>query len=154
MAAAASVVERHQSLRAFLVDVLGLDPDTAEADACRLEHHVSQVVVERLRLLMAYRRDHPARVASWDPRRGDLHHYADEVERFGYRLGPSRKGPAHHSRHGSAPNPSSDPTADPPSARTKGRSARHQLRRWPPCSASRRARSRSSASFSAGVEMK
>ena len=34
----------------------------------------------------------------WDPARGDLHHYVDEVERFGYRLGPSRKEPAQHSR--------------------------------------------------------
>ena len=34
----------------------------------------------------------------WDPTRGDLHHYVDEVERFGYRLGPSRKAPVSHSR--------------------------------------------------------
>jgi Cu2+-exporting ATPase len=34
----------------------------------------------------------------WDPARGDLHHYVDEVERFGYRLGPSRKTPVHGSR--------------------------------------------------------
>jgi Cu2+-exporting ATPase len=34
----------------------------------------------------------------WDPSRGDLHHYIDEVERFGYRLGPSRKQPARGSR--------------------------------------------------------
>ncbi len=75
---AANVVDRHQALRSFLIEVLGLDPETAEADACRLEHDVSQQVVERLRLFMAYRREHPARVASWDPQRGDFAH-ASEV---------------------------------------------------------------------------
>ena len=27
----------------------------------------------------------------WDPRAGDLKHYLEEIEKFGYRLGPSRK---------------------------------------------------------------
>ena len=73
-AAAADVVERHQSLRSFLVDVLGLDAERAEADACRLEHDISNEAAERLRLLMAYRSRHPERVASWDPERGDFGH--------------------------------------------------------------------------------
>ena len=75
--AAASVVERHQSLRSFLVDVLGLDAEQAEADACKLEHDVSQVVVERLGLFMAYRREHPTRVVSWDPQRGEFAHESE-----------------------------------------------------------------------------
>ena len=35
---------------------------------------------------------------SWDPARGDLKEFLAEVEKFGYRLGPSRKGDRKHSR--------------------------------------------------------
>lgn len=34
----------------------------------------------------------------WDPSRGELRDYLEEIERFGYRLGPSTKGPAPRSR--------------------------------------------------------
>ena len=71
-AAAADVVERHQALRTFLVEVLGLDTARAEADACKLEHGISDEALERLRLLMAYRRRHPGQVMSWDESRGDF----------------------------------------------------------------------------------
>ena len=71
-AAAAGVVERHQALRAFLVDVLGLDARRAEEDACKLEHDISAEVLERLRLLMTYRRRHPDEVPSWCEKRGDF----------------------------------------------------------------------------------
>ncbi len=71
-AAAAGVVERHQALRAFLVDVLGLDARRAEEDACKLEHDISAEVLERLRLLMTYRHRHPDEVPSWCEKRGDF----------------------------------------------------------------------------------
>jgi Cu2+-exporting ATPase len=35
---------------------------------------------------------------SWDPARGDLKEFLAEIEKFGYRLGPSRKGARKHSR--------------------------------------------------------
>lgn len=35
---------------------------------------------------------------SWDPGQGELKDFLAEVEKFGYRLGPSRKGVHHHSR--------------------------------------------------------
>ncbi len=35
---------------------------------------------------------------AWDPARGDLKGFLAEVEKFGYRLGPSRKGARHQSR--------------------------------------------------------
>jgi DtxR family Mn-dependent transcriptional regulator len=44
LVAARRVVERHRSLRAFLVEVLGLDPGLADQYACRLDH----VVIEAL----------------------------------------------------------------------------------------------------------
>jgi Mn-dependent DtxR family transcriptional regulator len=46
--------------------VLGLQADRAEEDACRLEHGIGQDVLERLRLLMAYRRRNPGKVVCWN----------------------------------------------------------------------------------------
>jgi Mn-dependent DtxR family transcriptional regulator len=43
-----SVTARHEILRSFLVDVLGVDPVTADADACRMEHVVSEETMEKL----------------------------------------------------------------------------------------------------------
>jgi DtxR family Mn-dependent transcriptional regulator len=71
-AAAMGVVERHQALRSFLVEVLGLEAEQAEHDACRLEHDISPILLERLGLLMAYRHRHPDAVVSWDGDRGDF----------------------------------------------------------------------------------
>lgn len=76
--AAASVVERHRALRSFLVEVLGLDAERAEIDACKLEHGISNEVLERLRLLMAYRHRHPDEVLCWDASRGDFQRPGDQ----------------------------------------------------------------------------
>ncbi len=46
--AAAAIVRRHRILERWLTDVLGLDWVTADAEAERLEHAVSQVVEETL----------------------------------------------------------------------------------------------------------
>ncbi|NLH99507.1 MAG: MarR family transcriptional regulator [Chthonomonadales bacterium] len=48
-AIAEEVLRRHEELRSFLEEVLLLDPDTAEEDACRLEHGISEVTLDRLR---------------------------------------------------------------------------------------------------------
>lgn len=36
------VLERHQVLRAFLIDILGVDVETANEEACEMEHTISQ----------------------------------------------------------------------------------------------------------------
>ena len=36
-------------LKLFLIDILKVSPDTAEQDACRMEHVISQESFERLR---------------------------------------------------------------------------------------------------------
>ena len=36
-----SVLKRHETLISFLVDVLGVAPETAEDEACRIEHTIS-----------------------------------------------------------------------------------------------------------------
>lgn len=46
---ARGVVRRHQAVRRFLVDVLGIDDEEADRAACEMEHVVSGQVLERLR---------------------------------------------------------------------------------------------------------
>lgn len=39
---------RHQALSAFLVNVLGIDPEIANGEACRIEHGISAETMDRL----------------------------------------------------------------------------------------------------------
>ncbi len=50
---AEDVLRRHMEIRSFLEDVLLLDPDTAEDDACRMEHGISELTLNRLRWFAA-----------------------------------------------------------------------------------------------------
>ena len=47
-ALAEQIYERHTLLTRFLTE-LGVDPDTAQQDACRIEHVISQISFEKLR---------------------------------------------------------------------------------------------------------
>ena len=47
MAVAASMLDRHKTLTAFLINI-GVDKDTAEADACKMEHDISQQTFEAI----------------------------------------------------------------------------------------------------------
>jgi DtxR family Mn-dependent transcriptional regulator len=53
-ARAHQVVQRHQVLSDFFLDVLSLDDDEASRCACRMEHAVSDVVLERLVKFIEY----------------------------------------------------------------------------------------------------
>lgn len=46
--AAAEVVRKHNILKAFFIDVLGIDSDIAQQAACRAEHTLGQEVIGRL----------------------------------------------------------------------------------------------------------
>jgi DtxR family transcriptional regulator, Mn-dependent transcriptional regulator len=46
------VVRRFEILKALLVNVLGLDAEAAEIDACMMEHAVSPATVNRMQLLV------------------------------------------------------------------------------------------------------
>lgn len=59
LAMAREIHERHKTWYSFLTDVLGLDPATAEKDACRLEHHASSSTLERLGKLVSFVRECP-----------------------------------------------------------------------------------------------
>lgn len=47
MAIAASMLDRHKTLTAFLISI-GVDKVTAEADACKIEHDISQQTFEAI----------------------------------------------------------------------------------------------------------
>lgn len=47
MAIAAKMLDRHHTLTQFLVS-LGVDQETAEADACKIEHDISQQTYEAI----------------------------------------------------------------------------------------------------------
>jgi len=46
---AAHIRERHETLAAFLRDVVGVGAETAERDACRMEHLLSAETLDRIR---------------------------------------------------------------------------------------------------------
>jgi DtxR family Mn-dependent transcriptional regulator len=48
------VWRRHRALRVFLIGILGVSSDTAEEDACKLEHHLSPATSERLGLFVEF----------------------------------------------------------------------------------------------------
>ncbi len=48
-ARAEAVYERHRVITRYLTDSLGLDSDTAEADACRIEHIISEQCFEKIK---------------------------------------------------------------------------------------------------------
>jgi DtxR family Mn-dependent transcriptional regulator len=44
---AEDVVNRHEALKQFFLRVLGIDEETADKGACRMEHAVPKIIVER-----------------------------------------------------------------------------------------------------------
>lgn len=47
-AIARDIIHRHDTLKTFFMDTLQLDPTQAEANACRIEHAIDPVAMERL----------------------------------------------------------------------------------------------------------
>jgi DtxR family Mn-dependent transcriptional regulator len=47
------VLRRFETIRNLLVEVLGVDPETAAVDACMMEHGVSPATVNRMQWLLA-----------------------------------------------------------------------------------------------------
>ena len=48
------IVKRHQTLERFLVEALKLDQERADAVACRIEHIVDEVIIEKIDKLTDY----------------------------------------------------------------------------------------------------
>ena len=45
---ASEIDQRHQTLKSFLTDILKIDQDQADEDACKMEHSVSPITLERM----------------------------------------------------------------------------------------------------------
>lgn len=69
---AEEVSQRHQVIRHFLTEVLGLDGACADANACRMEHGMDDQVLGRLRLFNEFIGLSPADGASWGNRFQDF----------------------------------------------------------------------------------
>jgi DtxR family transcriptional regulator, Mn-dependent transcriptional regulator len=57
---AAGVAGRHALLKRFLIEALAVDEATAEADACAIEHHVSEATVQAMIRLLDARKGREA----------------------------------------------------------------------------------------------
>lgn len=62
---AQQVSRRHSDIRDFLVNVLGLDEQAAQANACRIEHAADESVLQRMRLLADFMTQRPAVADQW-----------------------------------------------------------------------------------------
>lgn len=61
---------RYTVLHNFFIDVLGIDPETADADACSLEHHLSDTLYERLIGFIEYYENCANVKFRWEPEIG------------------------------------------------------------------------------------
>lgn len=62
---AQEIVQRHEVIRRFLVDVLSVEPHVAEANACRMEHVMDREVLERLVLFAQFVKVCPRAGKDW-----------------------------------------------------------------------------------------
>ena len=53
---AVEIYERHEMLTQFLTEVLGIDAETAEHDACQMEHAISDSTFQGLKALLEEKR--------------------------------------------------------------------------------------------------
>src|SRR5690606_25206423 len=67
---AKDVVKRHVTLRKFLGTVLRLPPQEADEGACRMEHCISQPILDRIVKFVDYFEQCPANDIRWDPAAG------------------------------------------------------------------------------------
>lgn len=78
LSAAMELDRRYDVLRSFFVRVLGIDGDTANADACSLEHHLSATLYDRLIGFIEYYHSCTDLKFRWDPDLGGYCHDPDE----------------------------------------------------------------------------
>jgi len=62
---ASHIDQRHQILRGFLTDILKIDFDRADEDACKMEHAVSPTTLERFVDFMRFIEDCPRSGVDW-----------------------------------------------------------------------------------------
>ena len=65
MAAAGAIARRHQNIKDFLTDVLAINEEVAEENACRLEHVIDRGVLRRMKQFMDFLRRCPRLGEDW-----------------------------------------------------------------------------------------
>jgi DtxR family Mn-dependent transcriptional regulator len=60
------LTERHEALYHFMTEVLGLEDDWSDQEACRLEHQVDDELIEQMNMLTEFFKDNNAAKKSWD----------------------------------------------------------------------------------------
>jgi DtxR family Mn-dependent transcriptional regulator len=65
---ARAIISRHEALTRFFVQALGIDQETAEADACEIEHVISPLSMERLAKFVEFIEACPVRRANFSKR--------------------------------------------------------------------------------------
>jgi len=76
-AIARDVFRRHEALRRFLAEVLGVERDAAEEDACRMEHVISPSTRDRLSKFIEFVLGNPRGTPEWV---GHFNHYFEHGE--------------------------------------------------------------------------
>jgi len=71
---ARDVVHRHEVLTHFFTEVLSVDEKTATACACKMEHIVGDVILERLIAYIEYDRSSGNGKTTWVEGKGFVHH--------------------------------------------------------------------------------
>jgi DtxR family Mn-dependent transcriptional regulator len=69
---AREVVRRHEALRSFFVEVLGIAETEAESAACRMEHAMSPLVFDRLVRFVEFVGNAPNARLRWDNDLGEF----------------------------------------------------------------------------------
>ncbi len=62
---AIEIDQRHQTLRKFLTDILQIDHDQADEDACKMEHAISPTTLERIIDFMEFIENCPRSGTDW-----------------------------------------------------------------------------------------
>ena len=76
---ARGVWNRHELLTRFLTNVLGLEADEAEENACRMEHTMDDRALERMTSYMEFIENCPLDGCTWQEERGGFCRKADEA---------------------------------------------------------------------------
>jgi DtxR family transcriptional regulator, Mn-dependent transcriptional regulator len=62
---ASDIIHRHETLKDFFVTVLQLDPEQAEANACRIEHTIGAAAIDRLLHFLEFIKACPRAGTDW-----------------------------------------------------------------------------------------
>ena len=64
------IIEKYRALKDFFVKVLGVDQETAESEACQMEHRISEMVFDRLLQFVRYYETCPFEKVRWNEKLG------------------------------------------------------------------------------------